>query len=166
MFDTLPGLFIGIAVSMILLLFRASRPRVAELVKLPGSANRYGDAARLSIGERQPGVIVLRVESGLFFANSDWVRDHVRAAAQQPGTALVVLDASNIAFIDVTAVEMLDELVDTLHTEGVTLRVARDIGEVRDVIGEAAPQTELRRVFPSVQAAIDAGAAAPAQSTA
>ena len=107
-------------------------------------------------------MIVLRVESGLFFANSDWVRAQVRAAAAQPGTTVVVLDASNIAFIDVTAVEVLDELVDTLHGEGVTLRIARDIGGVRDVIGEAAPQTELRRVFPSVQEAIDAGPTAPA----
>jgi sulfate permease, SulP family len=156
-FDTLPGLFIGIAMSMILLLYRASRPRVAELVKVPGSADRYADAARLSTGERQPGVIVLRVESGLFFANSDWVRDHIRAAAQQHGTDLVILDASNIAFIDVTAVDMLDELVDTLRAEGVTLRIARDIGGVRDVLGEAALQTELRSVFPSVQDAIDAG---------
>ncbi len=154
-FDTLPGLFIGIAVSMVLLLYRSSRPRVAELVKVPGTSDRYADAERLKTGEQLPGVAILRVESGLFFANSDWVRNHIRAAAAQPGTRLVVLDASNIAFLDVTAVEMLDQLADSLHEQGVALRVARDIGGVRDVLRKAAAQDDLKEVYASVQDAVD-----------
>jgi sulfate permease, SulP family len=154
-FDTLPGLFIGIAVSLILLLYRSSRPRVAELVKSPG-ADHYADVKRMHDAEPVPGIVILRVESGLFFANADWVRDHVRAAARRPGTRGVVLDASNIAFIDVTAIAMLDELADTLHEEGVTLRVARDIGTVRDVLRRGGSEEPLQRVYPSVQAAVDA----------
>ena len=39
-FDTLPGLFIGIAVSLLLLLYRASRPHVAVLGRVPGTADQ------------------------------------------------------------------------------------------------------------------------------
>jgi anti-anti-sigma factor len=138
-----------------LLLYRASRPRVAELAKAPG-ADHYTDLDRMDDGERVPGVVILRVESGLFFANSDWVRDQVRSAAARPGTRAVVLDASNIAFIDVTAVEMLDQLADTLQTEGVALRVARDLGGVRDVLRRAGSDPGLQRVYGSVRAAVDA----------
>jgi SulP family sulfate permease len=137
-FDTLPGLFIGIAVSFVLLLYRASRPRVAELVGAPG-AKHYAALDQIEDGEREPGVVILRVEAGLFFANADWVRN----AAGRPGTRAVVLDPSNIAFIDVTAVDMLDQLADTLQTEGVALRVARDTGGVRD---KARPVTRARGV--------------------
>jgi SulP family sulfate permease len=160
-FDTLPGLFIGIIVSLTLLLYRSSRPRVAELVKSPG-ADHYADIARLHEAAGIPGVVILRVESGLFFANADWVRDHIRAAAARPGTTTVVLDAENIAFMDVTAVEMLDALGDTLQEEGVALRVARDIGDVRDVLRRAGSHLDVTHVYRSVQEAVDAAQDRPA----
>ncbi len=154
-FDTLPGLFIGITVSFILLLYRASRPRVAELVQVPG-ADHYADIERVARPARVPGVVILRVEAGLFFANADWVRNRVRAAAARPGITAVVLDAENIAFMDVTAVEMLDQLADTMADQGVALHVARDIGDVRDVLRRAGSHLDLDHVYPSVRAAVEA----------
>lgn len=68
----------------------------------------------------------------------------------------MVLDASNIAFIDATAVEMLDQLADTLQTEGVVLRVARDTGGVRDVLRRAGSEPRQQRVYGSVRAAMEA----------
>ena len=70
-FDTLPGLFIGIGVSLLLLLYRASRPHVAVLGRVP--SGHWVDLER-GDAEAQPGVVVLRVEAGLFFANADHVR--------------------------------------------------------------------------------------------
>ncbi len=165
-FDTLPGLFIGIAVSLLLLLYRASRPRVTELVQIPGGDGRYGDAGRIEHGARVPGVTILRVESGLFFANSDWVRDRVSAAAAKTGTTAVILDASDMPFVDVTAVQMLDELSDTLDSEGVTLRVARDTDVVRDVVRLADTEHKLDRIYPSVAAAVRDATAGPESPTA
>jgi sulfate permease, SulP family len=157
-FDTMPGLFIGIAVSL-LLLYRSSRPRVTELVEIPGDDGRYGDAGRIEGGGRVPGVTILRVESGLFFANSDWVRGRVSAAAANTGTKAVILDASDIPFVDVTAVQMLDELSDTLDSEGVTLSVARDTDVVRDVARLADSEHKLERIYPSVASAVRAATA-------
>ena len=57
---------------------------------------------------------VLRVESGLFFANAEAVREAIRDRAARPGTVAVVLDAEAMAFVDVTAVRMLEELADEL----------------------------------------------------
>jgi MFS superfamily sulfate permease-like transporter len=91
-FDTLPGLFIGIAVSLLLLLYRASRPHVAVLGQVPSMPGHYGDVQRHPENLREPGVVLLRVEGGLFFANADTVRDAIRSAAG-PGTRAVVLDA-------------------------------------------------------------------------
>ena len=154
-FDTLPGLFIGISVSLLLLLYRASRPRVAELVRVTGE-DRFADADRIDGGTRIPGIEILRVESGLFFANADYVRDRVREAAGHDATRAVILDAGTVGFIDVTAVQMLDELVDQLASEHVSLLVARDIGGVRDVLRRASSERGLQQVYPSVQEAIAA----------
>jgi sulfate permease, SulP family len=77
-FDTLPGLFIGIAVSLLLLLYRASRPHVAVLGQVPGADGHYGDILRHPENPQAAGIVVLRLESGLFFANADAVRDVLR----------------------------------------------------------------------------------------
>ncbi len=155
-FDTLPGLFIGIATSLLLCLYRASRPRVAELGRVPGTDRQYADIEKHPENEPAPGVVILRVESGLFFANAEAVRTRVRAAAARPGTKAVVLDAASMAFIDVTAVEMLERLSDGLRHEGVRLLLARDIGQVRDVLRRAGADGPLERFYPTVQAAVEA----------
>jgi sulfate permease, SulP family len=84
-FDTLPGLFIGIVVSLLLLLYRASRPHVAVLGQVPGTPGQYGDIQRHPENELEPGIALLRVEGELFFANADTVRAAVRARAAEPG---------------------------------------------------------------------------------
>jgi anti-anti-sigma factor len=79
---------------------------------------------------------VLRVESGLFFANAESVRAKVRRAAREEGTKAIVLDAETIPFIDVSPARMLNELADELKRDGVRLLLARDVGQVRDVVGK------------------------------
>lgn len=159
-FDTLPGLVIGIAVSMTLLLYRASRPHVTRLVRTPDT-DRPGlwvDADRHPDLRPEDGILVIRVESGLFFANADHIRDCVRALAATHPDA-VVLDGESSPFIDVTAAGMLDQLTRELAAGGVRLYLARDIGQVRDVLHHTGDGSGLR-VYPDVDAAVaDARAA-------
>jgi sulfate permease, SulP family len=78
-------------------------------------------------------VVIVRVEAGLFFANADWIRARVLALARR-GVRAIVVDAETVPYVDVTAAEMLDTLHDELARRGVTLYMARDIGQVRDVL--------------------------------
>jgi sulfate permease, SulP family len=154
-FDTLPGLFIGIIVSLLLLLYWVSKPHVAELGAAPDTPNLFVDRDRHPESQPPPGVVIARVEGVLFFANADAVRNALRAEAARPGTRAVVLDAETMPFVDVTAVRMLVELTDTLDTAGVRLAMAHDIGQVRDLMrGE--PGSDVIPVYPSVEAALQA----------
>jgi SulP family sulfate permease len=152
-FDTLPGLFIGIAVSLLLLLYRASRPQVAELGAVPGAPGQWGDRERHPENISPDGVTVLRVDGGLFFANADSVRARVRAAAAAEGVHAVVLDGEAMPFIDVTAAQMLEELMEELARDGKRLLLARDIGPVRDVLRRTAPG--LDTVYRTVEEAVE-----------
>ena len=98
-FDTLPGLFIGIAVSMLLLLYRVSRPHVARLAR---SGETWVDVERHPGLRPDPSSAVVRVEAGLFFANSDNVREQIERLCS-PETTVVVVDAETSPFIDITA---------------------------------------------------------------
>src|SRR5512132_449818 len=155
-FDTLPGLFIGIVVSLLLLLYRASRPHVAVLGQVPGTPGQYGDIRRHPENELEPGIALLRVEGGLFFANADTVRAAVRAHAAEPGTRAVVLDAETAPFIDVSAARMLVQVTDDLRRLGVELVLTRSVGQVRDVLRRADTAATLPPAYPSVRAAVEA----------
>lgn len=135
-FDTLPGLVVGVVVSLTLLVFRSSRPHIAELGLVPGSADVFVDRDRQPTATVHPGIAVLRVESGLFFANAEFVRERVEELAGANGVRAVIIDAETIPFIDVTAVKMLSDLADSLEASGVVLALAHDIGQVRDLLPE------------------------------
>ena len=164
-FGTLPGLFIGIAISLLLLIYRASHPHIAVLGKVPGTPDQYGDLERHPDNQQLPGIVILRVESSLFFANADAVSQRVRAHAAQAGTRVVVLDAETAPTIDVTAVHMLAELTQSLEREGVRLLVTRQIGQVRDVVRRVATDTTPVGVYPTVQAAVQAAQQPPDTTT-
>jgi SulP family sulfate permease len=155
-FDTLPGLFIGVPVSLLLLLYRASRSHVAVLGQVPGASGQYVDIRRHPENRQVPGIVILRLESGLFFANADTLRDAVRAHAFRDGIRAVVLDAETIPYVDVTAARMLVQLDDELRRRGVRLVVARDIGQVRDVLRRTEADGPLLTAYPTVRQAVEA----------
>jgi sulfate permease, SulP family len=155
-FDTLPGLFIGIAVSLLLLIYRASRPYVAVLGEVPGAPGQYADVARHPENRQEEGIVILRVEGGLFFANADAVHQSIRRHAAEEGTRAVVLDAETVPFVDVTAARMLGLLAADLQRQGVQFLVARDVGQVRDVLARAQEGEPLVRAYPTVREAVEA----------
>jgi SulP family sulfate permease len=154
-FDTLPGLFLGIAISLLLLVYRVSRPHIAVLGRVPGTADQWVDVERHPQDEPVPGVVVLRVESGLFFANAEHVRDTIRRHVDDD-TKAVVLDAETMPFVDVSAARMLEELAEDLRRDDVALVIARDIGQVRDVLRRAGADAPLVQVHRTIQDAVDA----------
>jgi MFS superfamily sulfate permease-like transporter len=153
-FDTLPGLFIGISISFILLVYRSSRPNVAVLGREP-NMGVFVDMARDPRAAAVPGVVVLRPESGLYFANADAIRARVLNEVERTGATAMVLDAQTVPSIDVTAVRMLDALAADLGRRGVRFALARDVGQVRDLLSRVTPDSPVR-TYPTVRAAVAA----------
>lgn len=155
-FDTLPGLLIGVVVSVLLLVYRASRPHIAVLV--PVSSTTTGgplwlDGSRHPEVSPLPDVLVLRVESGLFFANADTIRAAVLGALT-PDTTAVVLDCESAPVIDVSAAEMLTQLATDLGRRGVRLTLAKSVGQVRDVLRATGALDELGESFATIDDAM------------
>jgi high affinity sulfate transporter 1 len=162
-FDTLPGLFIGIGISVLLLVYRASRPHIAVLAQSPDGGpwvdgSRHPDAASID------GIVVVRPESGLWYGNADNV--HAAITDLVTGsTRAVIIDAENVPAIDVTAVAMVVDLRDELADRGVQLLVARDIGQVRDVLATAGGASLVDHFHPTVRDAVIAARIPPTDTT-
>lgn len=122
--------------------------------RVPDTPDQFGDLARHPENVVPEGVVIVRVESPLFFANADLVRGRIREPARRQGARAVILDAETIPGLDVTAARMLSELAEDLERAGVELHVARDVGQVRDVLRTAAPDA-LPRLHATVAKAVE-----------
>jgi len=133
-FGILKGVLLAAIFSILLLLKRASHPRIASLGRLPGS-DRFADSSRYPESEATPQVLVLRVESGLFYFNVQNVKNEVLERMRQHGAVeLVVIDFSTSANIDLAGVRMIRELEEQVVRLGASLALAEVHGDVRDLL--------------------------------
>lgn len=155
-FDTLPGLLIGVVLSVVLLLARTAHPHVAVLGRVAGGTGQWVDVARDPGSSPVDGVVVVRVESPLYFANADAVQDRLLELAGADGVHALVFDAATVPSVDVTAAGMLRDTAAELAARGVRLLAVGDVGQVRDVLRRAGAAEVLDRLYPTVDAAVAA----------
>jgi SulP family sulfate permease len=125
------GVLVGVALSMGALIWRASRPHIAVLGRIHGTEH-FRNVDRYS-AETTPGLLMLRVDAGLFFGNVDAVNERIdEELAQHAGTSHLVLVLSAVNAIDTSALFGLGELNASLRQRGVTLHLAEVKGPVMD----------------------------------
>lgn len=138
------GLGLGVLLSLALFVLRTTRPHTAELGRLPGT-EVYRNRARFADALPVPGLLLLRLDAQLYFANAAFLREAVvrRLAAATTPVRAVILDASGIHDVDVSALATLRELRRTLAARGVELHFAAATGPVRDVFARSGFAAEI-----------------------
>ena len=124
-FGVLAGVMIGIGLSLLWLISVATRPPMPLLGREPGT-QVFRELDEHPADEQFPGVVILRLDGGLFFATSDALEDRVREVAlSTPGITGIVLDCEGIDFIDSQGSAKMGEIVELTKQSGITLRLAR-----------------------------------------
>jgi MFS superfamily sulfate permease-like transporter len=141
------GVLLGAAVSIVLLLRQAARPRVTELGRIPRTTY-YADVQRHAENERMPGVLVVRCESSLVYFNVDYVRERLAAllSARTDPIRLVVFFLGAVPKVDLAGAEWLAEMHRTLAARGIVLRLADAHGDVRDALQRVGFETQYGRL--------------------
>jgi len=131
----LRGVLIGALLSLLLVIRRASRPRTAELGRVPGT-DFFADLARDPANERVADVLVFRSEAALMYFNVDFVREQLQTGleARGPDLRLVVFFLGTVPATDLAGLEFLEELHRNLARRGIALRLAEARGQVRDAL--------------------------------
>ena len=131
----LKGVMLAAVVSLLLLVGRAARPHVAFLGRIPGT-RRYSDLERNPDNEVVPGVLIFRVESGLFYFNVEHVRQVVwqKLRAATVPVQLVVCDLSTSPYVDVAGARMLAGLHADLAAAGIQFQLVEAHAAVRDIL--------------------------------
>lgn len=132
------GIFAGVGLSMIILIFRTSKPYIAVLGAVPDS-DFYKNSERFNDVILEEDVLVIRFDAQLFFANSSYFRDNLDELADKKGKALklIVIDAESINRVDSTGAEMLMERINYYKKKDVTFYLAGVKGPVRDSLFRA-----------------------------
>lgn len=155
----LRGVLIGAVISMILLIRRAARPRVAFLGRIPG-ARRYSDMERHPDNEPVPGTLIFRSEASMLYFNADHIRDAVMAQVQSmtPPPKTIICDLSAAPLVDLAGAEMLKGLEAELRALGARLLIVEARSSVRDRLRAEGLEERIGRIdrFTSVADAVDA----------
>jgi len=127
------GIMIGVGLSLIILIFRTSRPYVAELGKVPDS-DFYRNRERFNEVILDDEVLVFRFDAQLFYANASYFIETLELMVEEKGPRLklIVLDAESINRVDSTGVEMLKERIRFYHKKNILFYFAGVKGPVRD----------------------------------
>jgi sulfate permease, SulP family len=133
LFDVLPGLLIAVVASFLVLIYRASEPRLSVLnVGNENSEETLVDRERVLESQPVPGVLIVRPDEGLYFANAGQIREQILLLSEsEPDIAAVVIDLELSSELDVPAADSLAELYEALQSRGVRMVLARVHAEPR-----------------------------------
>jgi len=125
------GLVAGVALSLLLYLFKTSRPHIAEVGLVPGTEH-FRNVLRHPV-KVNPHLASLRVDESLYFANARVLEDRVNAlVAERLQLQHLVLQCSAINDIDASALDSLEAINQRLADSGVRLHLSEVKGPVMD----------------------------------
>jgi SulP family sulfate permease len=160
LYDVLAGMLIGLVASTLLMVYRSSRPHLAVLGRAPGVAGKYQDVERHPESTPVPGVLVIRLDAPLYYANALTVSELVMEAveATDPRPRSIVFDATALDSLDITSAEMLEKLVRKLRADGIDLVIAEAHAPVVAFARRTGLLAQLGdgRIYPTVDAAVHA----------
>jgi SulP family sulfate permease len=129
----LTGVLLAAMVTLLLLIKEASKPNVAFLGRIPGT-KRYTDMERHPDNENIEGVLIVRVESSIYYFNAEYIKERILGKIHTESDTLktVILDLNSSPRIDIAGARFLKHLFVDLKAKNISLKIAEARSEVRD----------------------------------
>ena len=129
------GLGISVVASLAVVLHRTTRPHIAVLGRIPGTTE-FRNVERSPSAVTTDGVVVVRVDAPLYFANLDYLREKLKNVEQEQDGRMrvLVLDATSVSELDSTADTALVEIAGDFAQRDVALYLAGVKGRLLDVM--------------------------------
>lgn len=134
-FGVTPGLLLGIVASILLFITLNTRPHTAILGRLPNT-NIFRNIEQFPEAETLPGLVILRIDASLYFANVVFLKQRVHEICDTYGPDLraLILDGSAINDLDSSADTALHQLSDEFKKKGISFYIAGVKAPVREVM--------------------------------
>ena len=130
------GILAGVLLSLLLMVYKSSKPHFAVLGKIEGSdyyknVDRFGENVLV-----RDDLLIVRFDSQLYFGNKNFFKKQLLKNVAAKGGKLkgVILNAEAISYIDSSAAQMLIRVIDELHQKGLQFYISGATGPTRDTI--------------------------------
>ena len=132
-FGMVQGIVTGVALSILLLLFKAANPHMAVLGRIKGFTE-YRNEKRFKDLESWEHLLIVRVDAPFAFVNIQTIKEWILNEIQKREGKLkkVIIDAGPVSYIDATGIDGVRDLIDTLRKKEIELIFSEVIGPVRD----------------------------------
>jgi SulP family sulfate permease len=143
------GILIGVLSSLLLMVYRTSKPHFAVLGKIKDS-DYYKNVDRFTNDiDVRDDLLIIRFDSQLYFGNTSYFKEQLFNEIDKKGVKLkgVILNAEAINYIDSSAAHMLTKVIREIHQKNIKFYIAGAIGPTRDIIFNSGIIEELHREF-------------------
>lgn len=158
--DVLEGMLIGMVASLVLVIYHSSRPHLSSLGRVPNEPGAYSDLKRHPQNIPVPGVLILRLNSPMYYYNALTVRDLTKEMihAAQPPVRAVIIDAGEQDELDITSAEVMAGLIKDLRAENIPLYFANVHAPVIEFSKRAGlyDLVGAENIFSTIEAAVQA----------
>ncbi len=130
------GILYGVLLSLLLLVYRSSKPHFAILARVKNSPY-YRNIKRFPEEvEIDPEIVLFRFDGQLYFGNKDYFKSSLLEAIEERGASVskLILNVEPMNYIDSSAAFMLRQLLEDLASRNINVAVAGPIGPIRDIL--------------------------------
>jgi len=158
------GLAIAVGVSLLLVIYESAYPHTAVLGRLPGTTV-YRNVKQYPEAERYDGIVMVRIDAPIYFANTQNVRDKLIKYEQkaeqeladrgdeETGIQFIILELSPVSHVDTSALHILHDMLGNYKERGIQLCFANPSAQVmeRFISSGLADKVGREHIFVSIQ---------------
>ena len=127
------GIVIGVSLSLLVMIYRTTRPHMAVLGRIPGT-EFFKNINRFEEAEEIENTLIVRFDSRLYFANANYFKESIEQLMnEKENLKLLIIDAQSISNVDSSGMTMLRELLELCTLNKIELAFISVIGPVRDI---------------------------------
>jgi SulP family sulfate permease len=129
------GIISGMVLSLLVIIYRASRPHIAQLGRVPGT-NTFRNITRFKNLEVRDDLLMVRIDGPIYFANVEFIKDKLDLWISEKGkkVKMLVFNMESVTNIDSTGAHELNEWINTWRKSGMDISMTSIKGPVRDVL--------------------------------
>lgn len=165
------GLAIAVGVSLLLVIYESAYPHTAVLGRLPGTTI-FRNVKQYPEAERYEGIVMVRIDAPIYFANTQNVRDKLQKYEQNaeselmaraaengddtPGIQFIILELSPVSHVDTSALHILQDMLNNYKERGIQLCLANPSKQVMEKFTASGFADEVGRdhIFVAIQDAV------------
>jgi len=129
------GIISGMVLSLGTVIYKASKPHIAVLGRVPNS-NYFRNFNRFTNLEDRKDLLVVRIDGPIYFANIDFIKKKIDALVTQKGADLktIVLNMESVTSLDSSGAHELEDWIRLWQKNKLNICITGTRGPIRDIL--------------------------------